>query len=78
MVDQEVAGDLGQQGRIPRPAVPAPDVRSPDLPDICQGCGRHHGSVGQELGCLRRELEAARSALRSARLLLAVEGAKKQ
>ena len=44
----------------PRGSPGVSEVQSPSLPDICIGCGMHHGSVGAELGCLRLALTAAR------------------
>jgi hypothetical protein len=51
-----VEGDLGSRGIIPRPAVVEREVDSVPLAPDCVACGKHHGSQGKELGCLRRAL----------------------
>jgi hypothetical protein len=57
------AGDLGSQGVYPRPAHAERAVESPPLGARCPACDRHHGSVGQERACLRREVFRLREEL---------------
>jgi hypothetical protein len=48
----------------PIPSLPLPKDKVTGV-DLCVACGRYHGSVGFELWCLRRALQAARAALRA-------------
>ena len=51
-----VQAEMPPQASAPTAAaVPAGqgEIQSPELPDICVGCGMHHGSQGAELQCLR-------------------------
>ena len=37
-----------------------PEHHAPEGPSLCLACGRHHGSVGAELWCLRAEVQRLR------------------
>jgi hypothetical protein len=36
------------------------EIQSPELPELCVGCGMHHGSQGAELACLRNFVRTLR------------------
>jgi hypothetical protein len=47
---------------------PPPDVESPELSARCEACGRHHGSEGALISCMRAEIRRLRNDKKAAGL----------
>jgi hypothetical protein len=57
---EAIGGDLGSKGVIVRPSFQEQTIQCPPIQSVCHGCAGYHGSVGQELQCLRREIRFLR------------------
>jgi predicted HAD superfamily Cof-like phosphohydrolase len=46
---------------VPSSTFVSEEAQSPEIDGICRSCAKHHGSVGEEMACLRHNLQAARN-----------------